>query len=65
MLVDARASDRFRGQNETLDPVAGHIPGAVNRFFQQNLTAEKTFKTPDELRAEWAPLVGGTMPPRP
>ena len=59
VLVDARASDRFRGQNETLDPVAGHIPGAVNRFFQQNLTAEKTFKTPDELRAEWSAVVGG------
>ena len=59
VLVDARASDRFRGQNETLDPVAGHIPGAVNRFFQHNLTADKTFKTPDELRAEWRPLVGG------
>lgn len=59
VLVDARANDRFRGQNETLDPVGGHIPGAVNRFFQQNLTAEKTFKSPDELRAEWAPILGG------
>ena len=59
VLVDARAADRFRGQNETLDPVAGHIPGAVNRFFQQNLTAEKTFKSADELRAEWAPVLGG------
>ncbi|MGE0360700.1 MAG: sulfurtransferase [Vicinamibacterales bacterium] len=60
VLVDARANDRFRGQNETLDPVGGHIPGAVNRFFQQNLTAEKTFKSPDELRAEWTPILGGT-----
>ena len=59
VLVDARANDRFRGQNETLDPVAGHIPGAVNRFFQQNLTAEKTFKTPEALRAEWSAIVGG------
>lgn len=59
VLVDARANDRFRGQNETLDPIGGHIPGAVNRFFQQNLTPEKTFKTPEALRAEWAPLLGG------
>ena len=56
VLVDARANDRFRGENETLDPVAGHIPGAVNRFFQLNLTAEKTFKSPEALRAEWAPI---------
>ena len=59
VLVDARAADRFRGQNETLDPVGGHIPGAVNRFFQLNLTPEKTFKAPAELRAEWAAVVGG------
>jgi thiosulfate/3-mercaptopyruvate sulfurtransferase len=58
VLVDARAPERFRGQSETLDPKAGHIPGAVNRFFQQNLTAEKTFKTPEALRAEWAAVVG-------
>ncbi len=59
VLVDARANDRFRGQNETLDPVAGHIPGAANRFFQLNLTPEKTFKTPEALRAEWTPVLGG------
>jgi thiosulfate/3-mercaptopyruvate sulfurtransferase len=59
VLVDARAADRFRGQNETLDPIGGHIPGAVNRFFQLNLTPEKTFKAPAELRAEWAPICGG------
>lgn len=59
VLVDARAADRFRGQNETLDPIGGHIPGAVNRFFQLNLTPEKTFKAPTELRAEWAPICGG------
>jgi thiosulfate/3-mercaptopyruvate sulfurtransferase len=62
VLVDARAADRFRGQNETLDPVAGHIPGAVNRFFQANLTADKTFKTPEALRAEWAAVFGTARP---
>lgn len=60
VLVDARASDRFRGENETIDPVAGHIPGAVNRFFQLNLAADKTFKSPEALREEWAAICGGT-----
>ena len=59
VLVDARAQDRFRGQNETLDPLAGHIPGAVNHFFQQNLTADKTFKARSELRADWSVLCDG------
>ncbi|MFN7979261.1 MAG: rhodanese-like domain-containing protein [Vicinamibacterales bacterium] len=60
VLVDARANDRFRGENETIDPVAGHIPGAVNRFFQLNLNADKTFKTPAALREEWSAICGGT-----
>ena len=59
VLVDARAADRFRGRNETLDPVGGHIPGAVNRFFQLNLTPEKSFKSPADLCAEWGAIVGG------
>ncbi len=58
VLVDARAADRFRGENETLDPTGGHIPGAVNRFYQLNLTPDKTFKAPAELRAEWTALTG-------
>ncbi|MEZ5421365.1 MAG: sulfurtransferase, partial [Vicinamibacterales bacterium] len=59
VLVDARAQERFRGENETLDPMGGHIPGAVNRFFQLNLTPDKTFKPAAELRAEWAPWCPG------
>lgn len=55
-LVDARAPDRFRGENETLDPVGGHIPGARNRFFKDNLQADGRFKSGAALRAEWAPL---------
>jgi thiosulfate/3-mercaptopyruvate sulfurtransferase len=57
-LVDARAPDRFRGENETLDPVGGHIPGAVNRFFQLNLAADGGFKSPDLLRQEFTALLG-------
>jgi thiosulfate/3-mercaptopyruvate sulfurtransferase len=57
-IVDARAPDRFRGENETLDPVGGHIPGAKNRFFKDNLTADGRFKSAADLRAEWTPFVG-------
>jgi len=56
-LVDARSPDRFRGENETLDPVGGHIPGAKNRFFKDNLQENGCFKTPEQLRSEWAPLI--------
>ena len=53
LLVDARTPERYRGIGETLDPVGGHIPGAANYFFQQNLGTDKTFKSPDELRSQW------------
>ncbi len=56
-VLDARAPDRFRGENETIDPVGGHIPGAKNRFFKDNLTAEGQFKTPDQLQAEFGALL--------
>ena len=57
-VIDARAADRFRGENETIDPVGGHIPGAKNRFFKDNLLADGRFKDAATLRAEFAPLVG-------
>ncbi|MDP1976189.1 sulfurtransferase [Undibacterium sp.] len=57
-LVDARAADRFRGENETIDPVGGHIPGAKNRFFKDNLKADGRFKAADQLLQEWSAVVG-------
>ncbi|GLC96109.1 sulfurtransferase [Cupriavidus sp. TA19] len=62
LVVDARAPDRFRGENETLDPVGGHIPGAVNRFFKDNLDAEGRFKSPETLRAEFGAVLGQRAP---
>ena len=61
-LVDARSPDRFRGENETIDPVGGHIPGAVNRFFRENLRADGRFKPAAELRAEWLMVLAGASP---
>jgi thiosulfate/3-mercaptopyruvate sulfurtransferase len=56
-VLDARAPDRFRGENETLDPVGGHIPGAANRFFKDNLLPDGRFKPAAQLRAELGALV--------
>jgi thiosulfate/3-mercaptopyruvate sulfurtransferase len=61
-LVDARGPDRFRGENETMDPVGGHIPGAVNRFFKDNLLPDGRFKPAAELRAEWLAILAGSPP---
>lgn len=61
-LVDARGADRFRGENETIDPVAGHIPGAVNRCFKDNLLPDGRFKTAARLRAEWLAVLAGSPP---
>jgi thiosulfate/3-mercaptopyruvate sulfurtransferase len=58
VLLDARASERFRGEVEPLDTQAGHIPGALNRFFKDNLEADGRFKPRERLRAELAPLLG-------
>ncbi len=57
-VVDARASDRFRGENETIDPVGGHIPGAKNRFFKDNLQGDGRFKAPAQLREEFGAVIG-------
>lgn len=58
LIVDARAPDRFAGANETLDPIGGHIPGAINRFFRHNIGADGHFKDAASLRAEWSALLG-------
>lgn len=56
-VVDARAADRFRGENETLDATGGHIPGAKNRFFKDNLDQNGNFKSAAQLRSEWSQVV--------
>ncbi|HYD96389.1 MAG TPA: sulfurtransferase [Noviherbaspirillum sp.] len=56
-VVDARAPDRFRGENETLDPVGGHIPGAKNRFFKDNLAPDGRFKPAAQLRQDFGALI--------
>jgi thiosulfate/3-mercaptopyruvate sulfurtransferase len=61
-LIDARAPARFRGEVEPLDPVAGHIPGALNRPFSQNLAPDGKFKAAAQLRAEFEALLGGRDP---
>ncbi|MBR7888730.1 sulfurtransferase [Marinomonas sp. A79] len=59
-LVDARSSDRFNGENETMDPVAGHIPGAINRPFSDNLDENDCFKPAEQLHVEWQDWLSGS-----
>jgi thiosulfate/3-mercaptopyruvate sulfurtransferase len=61
-LLDARATPRFKGEVEPLDPVAGHIPGALNRPFGQNLGEDGKFKPAAQLRAEFEALLGQRAP---
>lgn len=58
-LIDARAAERFDGLQEPIDPVAGHIPGAVNRFWKENLRPDGRFKPAAELRQEFERFLGG------
>ena len=61
-LVDARAPQRYRGESEPLDRVPGHIPGAANYFFQQNLNEDGTFKAPEQLREQITTTLAGASP---
>jgi len=61
-LIDARAAARYRGEVEPLDPIAGHIPGALNRPFTENLGPDGKFKPAAQLRTEFEGLLAGRDP---
>lgn len=62
LLLDARGAARFRGEVEPIDPVAGHVPGALNRPFTENLGSDGCFKDPAQLRSEFTRLLRGRAP---
>lgn len=62
LLLDARSPVRFRGEQEPIDPVAGHIPGAMNRFCNENLTPDGVFKDARTLRREFEAILGSRPP---
>jgi thiosulfate/3-mercaptopyruvate sulfurtransferase len=61
-VIDARAPQRYRGEVEPLDPVAGHIPGALNRPWNSNIGPDGKFKPPQQLRSEFETLLDGRAP---
>jgi thiosulfate/3-mercaptopyruvate sulfurtransferase len=61
-LLDARAAARYRGEQEPIDPVAGRIPGARNRFNGENMKPDGTFKDPEELKKEFLSVIGEKKP---
>ena len=62
VLIDARAAPRYRGEVEPIDPKAGHVPGALNRPFSDNLDASGRFKSPSMLRDAFTALIGSHAP---
>jgi thiosulfate/3-mercaptopyruvate sulfurtransferase len=63
-LIDVRANERYTGETEPIDPVAGHIPGALNAPYTENLTPEGTFRSPADLRRYYLDLLNGVPPER-
>jgi thiosulfate/3-mercaptopyruvate sulfurtransferase len=63
-LVDARSPERYRGEHETLDAIAGHIPGAVNHFFKWNVGDDGVFRPADEIRDRVRASIGDVSPDR-
>lgn len=62
ILLDARSATRFRGEQETIDPVAGHVPGAVNLPHAGNVAEDGRFKNPTDLRQRFEQALGGLRP---
>ena len=60
LVVDVRTTERFNGENEPIDPIAGHIPGALNLPLQDNLNVDGHFKSADALHRQYAALIGNT-----
>lgn len=64
LLIDAREAQRYRGEVEPIDPVAGHVPGAANLPFKENLNATGKYLSRDELRARFVPVLSDRSPQR-